>query len=344
MLKILFKKIVLYFGPLWFFRLLQRLKHGNGITILYGHRVLSDKIILDKNDMRSITGHTSESEVEEAIVQLRKRFKIISMDQAVEQLASGHVESESAVLTFDDGFQDNYRYLYPVLKRLNVPATFYINASVIGTNKSLWFQSIINYFFAVEQDNVFVEINQQSYDLASSEMRYRAAFDFMQFLQANYKPQEFHSVIENLAGELSLPGEDDKHMSWDELKELSADPLITIGAHSYNHYPLGYCDEELSKFEIDESIKQLEENLSITIDHFSYPRGHKEDFNQHHIECLKQRRIASGVSTIRGVNRRFAEPYSLKRVGFPQSISGDVDDFYWHVAGVPQIVQSLRGK
>jgi peptidoglycan/xylan/chitin deacetylase (PgdA/CDA1 family) len=344
MLKKIVKKAFLYLGPLSLIRLIQRLRFGKGITILYGHRVLSDSIIADENDMRSITGHTSESEVIEAIKQLKKRFHIISMDQAIEQLSTGKVEQESAVLTFDDGFQDNFRYLYPVLKRHKVPATYYINASVIGTNKSLWFQSIINYFFAVESQQVDVAINGEHYDLSSPRKRYQAAFSFMQYIQANHKPQEFHRIIETLAGPLSLPPPDDQHMSWDELKQLAADPLITIGAHSYNHYPLGYCDQELSKFEIDQSIKQLEQNLEITIEHFSYPRGHKEDFNQHHIDCLCAMNIKSGVSTIRGVNRRGAEPFSLKRVGFPQSISEDVDDFLWHVAGVPQIVQSFRGK
>ncbi len=325
-------------------RLWQRLKSGPGITILYGHRVMSDEIIANPSDVRRITGHTSESEVEAAIKQLSKRYRLISMDDAVEQIKNGVIARESAVLTFDDGFRDNFKYLYPILKKYKVPATYYINASVIGSNRNLWFQSIINYFFAVEGEEVFVEINQTKYCLETPSKRYQAAFDFMQYLQANHQPEEFLNIIDATAGDLCLPGEEDFHMSWDELEALVADPLITIGAHSYNHYPLGYCSEELSAYEIEKSVTELEKNLGFKIEHFSYPRGHKEDFNAHHISCLRGLNVSSGVTTIRGVNRRGEDIYQLKRVGFPQNISGDVNDFLWHVGGIPQIIENIKSK
>ena len=342
MIKKLIKILVLYFGPWSLLRLMTRRKEGAGITILYGHRVLSDAIIADKNDPRRITGHTSVSEVEKAILTLKKRYDIISMDDAVSQLDKFGVKKESVVLTFDDGFKDNFKYLLPVLQKYQVPATYYINSSVISTDRNLWFQSVINYFFAVEDDSVKIDLTNKEYDLSTSTKRYSSAFDFMQYLQANYKPEEFHSVIESIAGDKALPNESDLHLSWEELKVLVNDPLITLGAHSYNHYPLAYCNEEQSKFEIEKSVKDLEENLDIEVKHFSYPRGHVEDFNDWHIQVLKDLGILSAVTTIRGVNRKGQDLYQIKRVGFPQNISDDVEEFLWHVGGIPQIITSLR--
>ena len=342
MIKKLIKIFVLYFGPWSLLRFIKRKKEGAGISILYGHRVLSDAIIADKNDPRRITGHTSESEVESAIIELKKRFDIISIDDAVKQLGGIGVKKESVVLTFDDGFKDNFKYLLPVLKKHNVPATYYINSSVIDTNRNLWFQSVINYFYSVPKKNVTIALTNKEYDLSTADKRYKAAFDFMQYLQANYKPEEFHSVIDSVAGDDSLPEESDYHLSWDELKILVKEPLITIGAHSYNHYPLAYCNEEQSKFEIEKSITDLEQQLDIKIDHFSYPRGHVEDFTDWHIKVLKDIGISSAVTTIRGVNRNGQDLFQIKRVGFPQNISNDVEEFLWHVGGIPQLIASLR--
>jgi len=342
LIKKLIKTLVLYFGPWSLLRFLTRRKEGAGITILYGHRVLSDAIIADKNDPRRITGHTSVSEVEKAILTLKKRYDIISMDDAVSQLDKIGVKKESVVLTFDDGFKDNFKYLLPVLQKHQVPATYYINSSVISTDRNLWFQSVINYFFAVEGDSVKIDLTNKEYELSTSIKRYSSAFDFMQYLQANYKPEEFHSVIESIAGDKALPDESDYHMSWDDLSILAKEPLITLGAHSYNHYPLAYCNEEQSKFEIEKSVKDLEENLDVQIKHFSYPRGHVEDFNDWHIKVLKNLGITSAVTTIRGVNRKGQDLYQIKRVGFPQNISDDVEEFLWHVGGIPQIIASLR--
>jgi peptidoglycan/xylan/chitin deacetylase (PgdA/CDA1 family) len=344
MLTGLLKSFLIYAGPFSVVRALQRIKKGPCISILYGHRVLPDEVIANQEDSRTITGQTSVSEVWFAIQELRKFYTIISMDEAVAQIQKGEIKTDSVVLTFDDGFQDNFTHLYPLLKKHKIPATYYVNSSVISTKNSLWFQSIINYFFAIQETSVFVSFSNTTYDLSTATKRYESAFHFMRYLQANYKPEEFHSIIESVAGELRFPNEDDLHMTWEDLKELSKDPLITIGAHSYNHYPLGFCDDKLSTYEINQSINELENHLGYKIVHFSYPRGHQEDFNQHHIDCLKSKKIISAVSTIRGVNRKGEDLHRLRRVGLPQNVSKAKADFLWHVGGLPELIKSLKSK
>ncbi len=344
MLTGLLKSVFIYAGPFSIVRTLQRIKKGPCISILYGHRVLPDEVIANKDDSRTITGQTSVSEVWCAIQELRKFYRIISIDQAVTQIKNNDIKTDSVVLTFDDGFRDNFTQLYPLLKKHNIPATYYVNASVLSTKNSLWFQSIINYFYAVSESSVYVAVSDTTYDLSTAQKRYESAFHFMRHLQANYKPQEFHSIIETMAGDLRFPNEEDIHMTWDDLKVLAKDPLITIGAHSYNHYPLGFCDEKLSSYEIEQSITELETNLGLKITHFSYPRGHEEDFNRHHIDCLKSKQIDSAVSTIRGVNRTGEDLYRLRRVGLPQNIRNAKADFLWYVGGMPELVKSLKSK
>jgi peptidoglycan/xylan/chitin deacetylase (PgdA/CDA1 family) len=339
-IKRIFRVIFLYCGPWMLLKCYKRWRVGSGITILYGHRVLPDEVIANPDDPCTVTGHTSVTEVEIAIQELSKRFSIISIGDAVKQVKNCSVKKESIVLTFDDGFRDNFKYLYPVLKKHNIPATFYVNPSVINTDKNLWFQAVINYFFAVPTDRIFIEHNQKEYQLLNASQRYQAAFDFMQYLQSKEKPQDFLKIIYSIAGDLCKPKQQDFHMSWDELQILANDPLITIGAHSFNHYPLGYCDEQLAEYEIAQSISVLEERLSIKIEHFSFPRGHKEDMTDHHSRYLASLGMLSAVSTIRGVNRQKDDLFCLKRVGFPQNVSDDIEDFLWHVAGIPQIIQN----
>ena len=342
MLKKIIRKLFLYAGPWSLLRTIERKKNGPGITILYGHRVMTDDIMSNPNDPRFITGHTSVSQVAEAIKELKKYYQIISMDEAVSQISKGEIKQESVVLTFDDGFRDNFINLLPVLKEHNVPATFYVNASVIDSKRNLWFQAVINFFFAIEENQVYVALNNHQYDLSTPGKRYQAAFHFMQFIQSEKKPEEFYPLIEALAGDKCLPCDEDIHMTWNDLRILIDEPLITLGAHSLRHFPLSYCEPQLAESEIIESISQLEENLGITINHFSYPRGHQKDFNAHHISVLQAKNIKSATTTLRGVNRRGQDLYSLKRVGFPQNISNDVDEFLWYVGGIPQLLEKLR--
>ncbi|MBL4869058.1 MAG: polysaccharide deacetylase family protein, partial [Pseudomonadales bacterium] len=246
MLNALIKNIFIHYGPLSIIRALLKIFSGPGITIIYAHRVLTDNIMADPNDPRRIAGQSSVSEITATIESLSKLYHFISIDDALEQINTNSIKRDSIVLTFDDGFQDNFINLLPILKKYNVPAVYYVNSSVINTDKNLWFQEIINYFFSVQGDETHVEINDKNYDLSTPQKRFEAAFNLMRYLQANEPPTKFDEIISSIAGDLAKPGELDKHLTWEDLKALSTESLITLGAHTVHHYPLTLCDSELS--------------------------------------------------------------------------------------------------
>jgi len=62
-------------------------------------------------------------------------------------------------------------------------------------------------------------------------------------------------------------------LTWEQLQEMAADPLVTIASHSVTHHNLGELTGEPLRREIVESKRILEEHLGITIHHFVYPEG-----------------------------------------------------------------------
>ncbi|KYC36753.1 polysaccharide deacetylase [Scytonema hofmannii PCC 7110] len=64
------------------------------------------------------------------------------------------------------------------------------------------------------------------------------------------------------------------HVSWEQLKEMVTDPLVTIASHSVSHPPdLTVLPSEEIKKEVVESKAILESNLGIPIRYFTYPVG-----------------------------------------------------------------------
>ncbi len=64
----------------------------------------------------------------------------------------------------------------------------------------------------------------------------------------------------------------------DELKVLAADPLCTIGAHTFSHPRLDTLTREEQYKEISDSKQTLEKLLGHPIHHFSFPHGaHNDD-------------------------------------------------------------------
>ena len=68
------------------------------------------------------------------------------------------------------------------------------------------------------------------------------------------------------------------HVTWDQLRQIAADPLITIAAHSVTHPPdLRALSEDKIQMEVMESKRLLEANLGIPIHYFTYPAGKYDD-------------------------------------------------------------------
>lgn len=65
---------------------------------------------------------------------LKKRnYRVISLEKLVNYLESGEkIPQKTVVLTFDDGYQDNYFNAFPILKKHNFPATIFLTTGSVG--------------------------------------------------------------------------------------------------------------------------------------------------------------------------------------------------------------------
>jgi len=60
-------------------------------------------------------------------------YRVIPLEQAVELVKEKKkIPPKTVVLTFDDGYQDNYFYAFSVLKKYQFPATFFIIIDEVG--------------------------------------------------------------------------------------------------------------------------------------------------------------------------------------------------------------------
>jgi peptidoglycan/xylan/chitin deacetylase (PgdA/CDA1 family) len=61
-------------------------------------------------------------------------YRVIALDKLYHSLVSGEaLPARSVVLTFDDGFADNYTQAYPILQKFGFPATIFLTVGFIGT-------------------------------------------------------------------------------------------------------------------------------------------------------------------------------------------------------------------
>ena len=74
------------------------------------------------------------------VAYLRKRFTIISLDELLDLWRTNRLKRDQSycVITFDDGWKDNYQFAFPVLMKHRIPATIFLATDFIGTARWFW--------------------------------------------------------------------------------------------------------------------------------------------------------------------------------------------------------------
>jgi len=246
---------------------------------------------------------------------LSKYFKVLPLDNLVEQVLRNDVPPNAVAITFDDGYRDNYENAFPDLKRFGLPATIFLSTGAIDSKHTLWHDRV---FDAFQRTNAkFISINRKEYPLGSRVERFAALNEFRRYLRAfNYC--DWDSLIEQLIVRLDVtpdqfPANAEK-LNWKEIEEMSRHN-ITFGAHTVTHPILTRLPLSEAVDEIITSKETIEAKLRFPIRLFAYPNGGREDFNENIKKVLKEAGFLCAVSSLWGANDIQTDPFELRRVG-----------------------------
>jgi peptidoglycan/xylan/chitin deacetylase (PgdA/CDA1 family) len=106
------------------------------------------------------------------------------------------------------------------------------------------------------------------------------------------------------------PGERDLHLTWAQLRDVAAHPLIEIGSHTLTHPLLSTLDAASARREITDSRRRLEDALRVPIRYFCYPSG---DCSQREAALVAEAGYLGAVTVAPGSNRLHASPWLLRR-------------------------------
>jgi peptidoglycan/xylan/chitin deacetylase (PgdA/CDA1 family) len=102
------------------------------------------------------------------------------------------------------------------------------------------------------------------------------------------------------------------HLTWEEVRALSTESLITIGSHTITHPFLSRMSNSDVQREIVDSKRIIEDKIGAVIQYFCYPSG---DFTLREQKHAQQAGYKAAVSVAPGVNRNLHNPFSLRRTG-----------------------------
>lgn len=211
---------------------------------------------------------------------LVKNYHPITMDELINSIDHNDpLPPKAALLTFDDGYNDHFDYVFPVLAKHKIQGSFYPSAKIVLNNEVLDVNKIHFILASVADKNILIneiflqlDAYRTAYGLDQNEHyfstyaiagRYdtREVIFIKRMLQV-VLPEDLRNIICNYlfskyvtADELSFSKE--LYMDVDKLKHLLSEGMH-IGSHGHDHYWLGSLTKEKQENEIGRSMEFLQ--------------------------------------------------------------------------------------
>lgn len=286
--------------------LLMFKKSRRRLVVLTYHRVKQENDPLQTDDI-------SVDHFEIHIRVLSSFFCILRLDEAVEKLTQGSLPAGAICITFDDGYANNHDIAFPVLRKYNVPAVFFI-ANGFLNGGCMWNDVVIE---AIRRTSK-AELDLTSIDLdvyRIDSVKKKAAAIELLLNQLKYRPTEKRwqdvNKLANLA-EVDIPT--DLMMTNDQIRNLHNSGM-EIGGHTINHPILTQIDTKQANNEIATNKKQLENLIGNSIVSFAYPNGRPmRDYNEEHIKILKNCGYVAAVTTSWGAATSNIDLFQIPRI------------------------------
>jgi peptidoglycan/xylan/chitin deacetylase (PgdA/CDA1 family) len=263
----------------------------------------------------------SASQFQDHLDILRSRCRIVTLDELLDTRTVNRTMLAS--ITFDDGYSDNLTTASPILRRAEIPATFFICTGRLGDVQGFWWDRVATAIAAADIAARAFELTKDisfTGDLSSPDARRRTTLEVagrlqrMQVLQRDRIVEELETVL--------LPGTSGTRESCPVLdeagvRELGSQPLTQLGAHTHNHPMLSVLTAEEQLAEINRGAAILQEITGTRPRFVAYPYGSQQDYSED--SCLAARAAALDAAFVNhpGPFDPKRHPYRLPRYYVP---------------------------
>ncbi len=318
------------------------------VVILMYHRILPDT--LARHSLLQPGMYVTASAFERQVRFLRSHFDVLPLGELLQIWRRGPLRHDGrfCVLTFDDGWADNYANAYPILKQYRVPATIFVPTAYIGARQWFWTDAMAFLLTRWDDGGLTLDARREvsailagcehlreilaparpRADRASQVIRLEAAIACLK----QWPTERAEALVDRLrcASQVSLPDER-MFLDWTEIEDMSQRG-ISFGSHSRSHRILVGLPQCQALEELQTSMCALKARTVNWIPVLCYPNGT-------HDHCLRELARACGYEAAVGVasGHEGALPgdmFNLRRIGVHEDVSETLAQFSFLLLGL----------
>ncbi len=218
---------------------------------------------------------------EQHLITIKENFIVIDTEKLISLIQHDKlIDNRYAIITFDDGYIDNYHEAFPLLKKQNLCASFYIATDFIDLAEIPWWDQIayllrhsVNQTYCLIGTNKSFCLHEHKIDkviqkimTAIKLLTTHNVLDVLNDIKVHFP--EASLLLKNIHQKESQ----NLFMTWPQIKEMS-DNGMEIGSHTITHRILSQLSIQEQQTEISHSKAIIERNINKTVSSLAYPVG-----------------------------------------------------------------------
>jgi len=244
----------------------------------------------------------SPASLEQLIVYLmEQRIRIVSLDEVYDFLKSGKHTERFLAFTFDDGYLDNYTLAYPIFKKYKAPFAVNVTTSFVGNSDRIWWYRLEEIILKRDRATFSDRQGRRELETTSKEQKETGVETLSQIIRKLGAAEREDFLLRFFESNRVERDTSRLIMTWEEIKKLATDELVTISAHSVNHYDPNRLTDAEVLYELDESRRIIESQIGQKVEHFAYPFGGRNAVGRREFALAKSCGFKTATTT-RGAN------------------------------------------
>jgi peptidoglycan/xylan/chitin deacetylase (PgdA/CDA1 family) len=295
--------------------LLGQLPPRDSLLVLNYHRIGNP----DEDTFDPGVFSATAEQFDDQIAYLKRNVSLVTLQEALAFIEGRPLDDSPrcrALITFDDGYVDNYEVAFPILRSHGVQGVFFLVTDLVGTCSVPWWDRIA-YLIKTARKPRFslnypahLHINLIENGTTKSLKKILNLFASPE----NADPDRFFQELQDEAQGDPPPSTQRRFLDWCEAR-LMITGGMAIGSHTRSHMVLSQLSLDQQRLELEQSRVQLRERLGVEIDALAYPVGDSSSFSDQTQRLAEEAGYRAAFSFYDGTNLPGRiRPYDVKRV------------------------------
>lgn len=264
-----------------------------------------------------------ESVFEEHLIFYKKNFQVITLEELKDLDSKMLTENKYALLTFDDGYEDNYSKAFKLLQQHQVPATFFLATDFVDKDVIPWWDEIAFLLRYTKETNIQLAGWSESVSIDQKNIKYSIR-DVLRLIKsdANTSMNTKVAELKSKLNVLTEPSSKNLFMTWDNVRLMQTQGM-SFGSQSCTHRIMSHLSKKEQIDEASISKSRITSEINKEPIAFAYPVGDINSFTLETISIISQY-YPFGFSFISGVNKSLnTDIHALKRFSIDNNCTAD---------------------